>query len=118
MTYESPPPGWSQEEWEKKVSYASFLKAAEQSFNKPKRPHQVRNTLIVTGVVVLVAIILFVALYIPPTGVMDEYMVSRVRFGDAQYGPIVERLQWLLTPIHVRMVEFGLAPDWWSWRSS
>ena len=82
--------------------------------HEKEKDKQVRNTLIFTGVVVLVVIILFLAWYIPPTAAMDEYLVSRVRFGDAQYGPIVGRLQWLLAPIHVRMVEFGLAPDWWS----
>jgi hypothetical protein len=82
--------------------------------HRKEKDKQVRNTLIVTGVVILVLLILFLAWYIPPTAAMDEYMVSRLRFGDAQYGPIVERLQLLLTPNHLRMLEFGIAPDWWS----
>ncbi len=82
--------------------------------HEKKKDKQVRNTLILTGVVVLVAIILSLAWLIPPTSAMDEYRAARILLDDPSKGPVIAWFQWALTPIHLRIVEFGLAPDWWS----
>ena len=80
---------------------------------KENTSHQLRNLLII-GAVVLVVIVFALAYIIPPTASMDEYKLANLLLDDTSKGPIIAWFQWALTPIHALMMEFGLAPDWWS----